>query len=119
MKPSMRVIDNKSAPATAANISMLEFKAVKRLRGLSSKQRIKKAHAIADSLRPMSVIALEIVVCEKAELIAKVQAGHDTFGPFLMELAHAKDNARALMEVLEAAEMRLAVALAVVEGDAG
>ena len=36
--------------------------------------------------------------------------------PWLMELAHAAEDAQVLLNVLQSAEARLAVALAVVEG---
>jgi hypothetical protein len=41
----------------------------------------------------------------------------ESFGPFLMELAHARESAKLLMDLISSAEARLAVALAVVEGD--
>jgi hypothetical protein len=65
----------------------------------------------------MAVIAREIAVMEKAELINKVDEKYEVFGPFLRQLADAKDGARALMELIGTAEIRLAVALANVEGD--
>jgi hypothetical protein len=60
----------------------------------------------------------EIVVMTKAELIAKVEAGHDVFGELLLELADKKEDAKAILDVISAAEARLMVALANVEGEA-
>jgi hypothetical protein len=54
---------------------------------------------------------------DKAKLIAMVEKAHDEFGPGLKLLADAKEDARALMELIGSAEVRLAVALANVEGD--
>lgn len=54
---------------------------------------------------------------DKSELIERVSDKHEQFGPFLMQLAYAKDKARVMMELIGTAEVRLAVALANVDGD--
>jgi NAD(P)H-hydrate repair Nnr-like enzyme with NAD(P)H-hydrate epimerase domain len=64
-------------------------------------------------------IALAIVVKDKNELLKLVANRYETFGPALMELANASASAAALQEVIGSAEARLAVALAVIEGDGG
>jgi hypothetical protein len=95
----------------------MEFAAVREFRGLTQEQRIKKAHAIVDRVRPMAVLAIEVVSMEKSDLIEAVEDKYEIFGQFLMDLADATKQARSLLEVISAAECRLAVALAVVEGD--
>jgi hypothetical protein len=63
----------------------------------------------------MVVAAGEIVTMNKAELIAKVEAGHDVFGELLLDIADKKEDAKAILDVISAAEARLVVALANVE----
>jgi hypothetical protein len=65
----------------------------------------------------MAVLAGEIMAADKPKLITMVEKAYDELGPCLMQLAHAKEDARALMEMIGSAEIRLAVALANVEGD--
>jgi len=112
----MHVIENNAKPATVAQIAAMEFEAVKEFRGLTRVRRLKKLHGIADDVRAMAVLASEILGLDKAELVEKINDKHETWGPFLMQLAYAKDNAKLLMDILAAAEARMAVALAVVEG---
>ena len=64
----------------------------------------------------MAVAAAEIVAMEKTELIARVDEHYDVFGPLLMQLAEATNDPKLLVDVIQAAECRLAVALANVEG---
>jgi hypothetical protein len=66
----------------------------------------------------MVVAAGEIVVMNKAELIAKVEAGHDVFGNTLLAIADTKEDVKAMLDVISAAEAQLMVALANVEGEA-
>jgi hypothetical protein len=65
----------------------------------------------------MAVVAAEIISLNKDELIARVAEQYDVLGPCLMWLAHAGDDARVVLDIIRAAEARLAVALANVEGD--
>jgi hypothetical protein len=114
----MHVVETgKPMPATAAQIAELEFAAVKGLRAMNKVQRLVHVHMLMDELRAMTVIASEILACEKDELIAKTNREYETFGPCLMELAKAGDTAKAVLNILQSAEMRLAIALANVEGD--
>lgn len=115
-KPALQVVP-RGKPATVAEIAALEFRALKAVRGLSQKMRLQKSHAIVDGLRPMAVAAMEIVAMSKTELITKADDKHDVLGPLLMQLAYAKDDAKMLVDVIGAAEARLAIALANVEGD--
>ncbi|MDB5599355.1 MAG: hypothetical protein JWN71_1399 [Xanthobacteraceae bacterium] len=118
MTRKLRLIkERKGSPATVDQIAAMDFAAVKEYRGLTKVERLKKLHRAADYVRALAVIASEIVAMEKPELVAKVDDKYEQFGPFLMELAHAKDTARELMEMIGAAEIRLAIALANVEAD--
>jgi hypothetical protein len=54
---------------------------------------------------------------EKSELIQTVDKRYDTLGPALMAFAEAANDAETVRKLLTAAETRLAMALAVVEGN--
>lgn len=105
-----------SEPASVSQLAALEFAAVREFRKYSRNDRLRKAHGIVDSLRPITVIALEIIAMDKGELIRRVRKQYDTFGPFLAELSQATDAASSLLDIVKSAECRLAVALANVEG---
>jgi hypothetical protein len=109
----------KSPPVTLEQLLPMQFAAVKEFKGLSQEERIEHAHCKIDALRPIAVIAGEILANDKDELIEKVEANYDLWGPFLMSLHEASEDARALMQILSSAECRLAVAIAFVEGDDG
>ena len=72
---------------------------------------------IVRSLWPITNMAAEVVAMTKPELIEMVCKTHDKCDDFLMELADARDTAKALAEVVGAAEARLTVALANVEAN--
>jgi len=65
----------------------------------------------------MAVVAAETISLNKDQLIPRVAEQYDVLGPCLMWLAHAGDDARVVLDIIRAAEARLAVALANVEGD--
>lgn len=113
----MHVVENKRTPAKHADIASMEFKAVKQFRGLTHDERVRKAHAAIDRIRPIHVLAVEALAKSKPELVAMVRNDFDTMAPLLMAFAEAKDTARAVMEILGSAEVRLATALANVEPD--
>jgi hypothetical protein len=102
----------------AREMAQLEFRALKLFRNTSRDQRLKQIHGFVENVRPMVVAAGEIVIMSKVELIAKVEAKHDVFGQMLMDLADKKEDAKAILDVISAAEARLMVALANVEGEA-
>jgi hypothetical protein len=114
-KPTVRI--PKAKPATIAEISVIEFRAIKLFRGLSQHKRLTKSHALVDGVRPMAVAAAEVLAMTKEELIEKVDEGHDLFGPMLKWLSNAGTDAQAIVDVIRAAESRLAIALANVEGE--
>jgi len=73
--------------------------------------------AMADNIYRRAVIAAVVCSFEKDALVEFVAEHPDTVGPWLMELADAALDAHALADTIGSAEARLAVALAVVEGD--
>lgn len=114
-QPTLRPV-TKGKPATIAEMAQVEFRALKALRGLSHQDIAEKFGNVIEFLGPMTVAAAEVVALEKPELIAKVGDHYDVFGPLLMQLAEATKDAKLLVDVIQAAECRLAVALANVEG---
>jgi hypothetical protein len=114
----MRLIKTPQTPATVDSLAAMEFAAVKDFRKYDKTERLTKSHKMIEDLRPMLVLAVELMALDKAELVDKLASdeGHATFGPALMWFAHAADKAKAVHELLHSAELRLATALAVVEG---
>jgi hypothetical protein len=99
--------------ATVEEIAAVEFAAMKQFRGLTRAERLRKIHDVW----PMAALAIEIVGLNKSELVARVAEKYESFGPALMRLAHAADRAKVQLDLISAAECRLAVALAVVEAE--
>jgi hypothetical protein len=113
-KPPLALVP-KGAAATEAEILMLELRALKPFRGLSSPERMRKTNAIIDGLRPMAMVAAEIAGLRTPALVARVDKLYDEFVPVLKELSTATNDARLLLDVIHAAECRVAVALASLE----
>jgi hypothetical protein len=112
----MRVIENTAKAATEADIAVLEFKAVKELRKLPKEKRQSRTFEMTKNVNSFAQVAIEILAQEKDELIETVRTKYDIFGPALMGLHHAGVDAKALHGMIQAAEIRLASALGVVEG---
>ncbi len=80
---------------------------------MPKKDRQQRAHELATQVHIAAIAGLELLSMDKAKLIARVQNRYEFFGP----MADARQSAEALCKTIGAAEkMRLAVALAVVEG---
>jgi hypothetical protein len=77
-----------------------------------------KVNDLVDQVRPMAVIASEILSKTKPELIALVDEHYETWGKFLMQLAEATKDTKMLADVIHAAECRLAVTFANIEAPA-
>jgi len=104
-------------PATVEQIAALEFKAVSRLAAMPERKRMENMQALAQHVYNAAVIAMDIVTHDKDALVKMVAEKHDEIGPWLMGLADAAGDARALRDIITSGETRLAVALAIVEGD--
>lgn len=117
--PALRVIggNREQKAASVAEIAAVKFAAIKEFRGRTKMERLKRVHGIVDDVRALATVAAEIVAMNKEELIAKTSERYDQLGPLLMQLAHGRDDACLLMELIGSAETRLAVALANVEGE--
>jgi hypothetical protein len=80
-------------------------------------QRVERVRKIFAGIYPLAVLALEIVAHDKDELIERTRKHYETFGPSLMMFTEARGDAKAVMDMIRSAELRLAAALAVIEGD--
>jgi hypothetical protein len=104
-------------PATVASIAAIEFGGVKEFVQMTKDERLRKIHGLLDNVRPIAMLAGELMASDKDELIAKLAPNIDMWGVFLMGLADAGDDLKMLHNIVSSAEMRLAVAFANVEGD--
>jgi len=107
--------DKTNKPATVKQIAAMQFTAPRAIRRHSKKERVELTSGLVEKVRLPAVIAVEIVAMTKKELVDLVAGDLEKWGPSLMEFAHARDDARALCEIIGNAEARLAVALATVE----
>ena len=62
-------------------------------------ERIKKSHALVDRVRAATVIASEILVLEGG-VPSLVEKTYDETGPFLMDLAEARDTVARIVEII-------------------
>jgi hypothetical protein len=99
-------------PATVASIAPIEFEGIKDFSETPKNERQRNTNGLIDQVRIAALVAVEFLVFDKDELIAKASADHEALGSVLMGLADAADSLKALQEIVEAAEMRLCVALA-------
>jgi hypothetical protein len=115
----LTVINGKSdrPPATVATLAAIEFEGVKDFVEMSKDERLRKIHGVLDDVRPLVVLAGELMASDKDELVPKVAANIELWGPFLMSLAAAGDDLKMLHDIVSSAELRLAVGFANVERD--
>jgi hypothetical protein len=105
---------NRERPATTAEIAAVEFDgAVSRM---TAGQRATAIADLLETISPLLPLAYEIGLASKDELVARVEREYEELGPRLMQLLRAREAAEIMHDMLDAAEARLAVALAVVEG---
>ena len=105
-----------SPAATVTELAALEFGRVSDIASVTQEQRVEFLRAGATRVYQMAVLAAGFLAMDKAEAVKKVADQYDIFGPALMNFACAGNDARILLDLIKSAEVRLAVALAVVEG---
>jgi hypothetical protein len=110
-KHRLRLVPN-GERTPGAEIQTMEIRVLKAIRGLSREERTRRSVAIGKRLRPMAVLAADIVAMNQAELGAKVATNSSLFDGFLTDLGEAKADAKALLEVIGVAEHCVAAALA-------
>ena len=112
----MHIINNPpSNPATHSEIAALEFGAVAEFRAMSREERRDKVKKMFEGLYTVAVLSAEIVGRDKASLIQTIEENYTVWGPSLMALAGAREDVRAISDLIGSAEGRLASAMAVVE----
>jgi hypothetical protein len=102
--------------ATINEIASIEFRGLKDFSSMLKDERRRDTDALFDQLRPMAILAVELLSLDKDELVNKAAAEKDTWGSFLSALAATAESLNGLQEIFSAVEIRLAVALANVEG---
>ena len=102
-------------PATIGEIASVEFLGLKDFFTMSKDERFRDTEALIEQIRPMAILAVELLAFDKLDLIAKVSSDY-RWGPFLTALADTVDSLKALQEIVGAAEARMTIALANIEG---
>jgi hypothetical protein len=93
----------------------MEIRALKVLRGLSETERLEKGAAIIDALRPWAIIAAGIVGAQET-IVPHVERYLDEYsGNILNQLTKATHDAKTFVDIIHAAECRVAAALASIE----
>jgi hypothetical protein len=115
----LKVIDGKedSPPATVEQIAAIKFKPVKQFARLSEAKRDERLRELSTTIYQAGTVAMGILTNKKEELVKVVREKHAEMGPWLMACHNAANDAKTLAAVIESAEIRLATALAIVEGE--
>jgi hypothetical protein len=108
---TLRLVPNKATPATDTEIAQLEFRALKIIRNLSKDERLTRTHELVEFVRPMTIVAGEVVAMTKAQLSKDIEDKRNLFERMRSDIAGVKDNAKAIIDLLSAAEARLTIAL--------
>jgi hypothetical protein len=110
--------DKEDGPAaTVEQLAALEFKGVRELARMPEKEQEQHVRDQCNDVYKMGIVALGILAQNKKSLVKMVSEHHDTVGPWLMGLHHAATDIKRFAEAIQSAEIRMAVALAIVEGD--
>ena len=106
----------KDAPATIAEMAVLNFAGEGDLRGISDKELAAISRRRADEIYNMSYLALAQMRMGKDELVAAIRRSGDPelWNTMLESLAGGQEDARCLLQFLSSAEARLMVALATI-----
>jgi uncharacterized protein YgbK (DUF1537 family) len=107
----LELVPNKAKPAIDVEIAQAEFRALKVIRNLSKDERFTRMDEILDLVRPMTIVAGEIVAMTKDQLAEDVKEKRDLFVQMRSDITRAKDAAKAIVDLISAAEARLAGAL--------
>ena len=106
---------NKDDPTvTVEQLAAFEFKGVRELARMPEKERVQHVRDQCDDIYKVGIVALGILAQEKDKLVSD---HYETVGPWLMALTHAAEDTQRFADVIQSAEIRMAVALAIVEGD--
>jgi hypothetical protein len=116
-EPTDSALEAESKPPTVSEIASVEFDALIGLVAVSRDDRLRDINALIEQIRAGTIVSFELLGFAKTELIAKASADWHQWASFLSALADTIDSLKALQEIVGAAEARMAVALANIEGD--
>jgi uncharacterized protein YgbK (DUF1537 family) len=108
---ALRLVPSKAKPATDVEIAQAEFRALKTIRSLSKDERQIRMDEIVELVRPVTIAAGEIVEMTKDQLAEDVKEKRDLFVQMRSDTTRAKDAAKAIVDLISAAEARITVAL--------
>jgi hypothetical protein len=108
---ALQLVPNKAKPFTDTEIAQIELRALKVIRNLSRDERLTRTHELVEFVCPMTVIAGDVVAMTKAQLTKDVEDKRDLFVRMRSDIARVKDDAKAIIDLLSAAEARLTIAL--------
>jgi uncharacterized protein YgbK (DUF1537 family) len=107
----LQLVPNKAKPAIDVEIAQAEFRALKIIRGLSKDERFTRMDEFLGLVRPMTIVAGEIVATTKDQLTEDVEEKRDLFVQMRSDISRAKDAAKAIVDLISTAEARITVAL--------
>jgi hypothetical protein len=96
--------------ATIKEIASIEFQ------GIPRTERMHDVDALIDQIRPIAVLAVELLSLDKGELVGKAVAEPDVWSSYLTALGETSESLEGLQNIISAAEVRMAVAFANVAG---
>jgi hypothetical protein len=103
-------------PATIDEMAAAEFQDLKAFFKMPKDDRLRNINVLIEQIRPMAILAVELLEFDKLELIAKVSADPARLSAFLTGIADAVDALEALKDIVSVAEARMVIALANIEG---
>ena len=108
---ALRLVPGKAKTGNDVEKAQAEFRALKIIRGLSKDERFTRMDEILGLVRPMTIVAGEIVATTKDQLTEDVVEKRDLFVQMRSDITRAKDAAKAIVDLISTAEARLASAL--------
>ena len=108
---ALQLVPSKPKPAIDIEIAQAELRALKFLKNMSKDERLSRTHALVDSVRTITVFAADLVAMTKAQLSTDLDDKPDLFVQMRSDITRAKDAAKAIVDLISAAEARITVAL--------
>jgi hypothetical protein len=102
--------------ATIKELASIEFQGLKDFSSIPKHERLENTDGLIDQIRPIAILAVELLSWDKDELIGKAATDPDIWGSYLAALGATSESLKGLQNIISAAEVRMAVALANVEG---
>jgi len=80
-------------------------------------KQVEKISEMANQVRIFALLGLKMAAMDKEELVKRVREQYDAHGEFLLDYPKAEMAAKLLLEFITCGQVRLAIALAAVEGE--